>query len=108
VRLRKGDIPTPPQSAPEARAEPHEWVALANQIQELQARLVEMHTSLQHTDSGPKLEQVIELLQAAPSTQLAAPVSASSEWVFDVKRGPYNEIQNVYAKRVPVGAARPH
>jgi hypothetical protein len=110
VRIRERDLPLAlrkPPEPPQAKVEPPEWIALAQQIQELQARLATMHTSLEATDSGPKLEQVLELLQAAPSAQPAVPVGAGSEWVFDVKRGPYNEIQNVYAKRVPVGAARP-
>ena len=109
MRLRKRDFPvTPVETAPvsgpsSGPVEPPEWTALSEQIAELQARQAAMHKEMLDAAHGPTLEQVQELLQA-PVT----PVGAGSEWVFDVKRGPYNEILNVYARRVPVGGARPH
>jgi hypothetical protein len=111
LRLRKRDLPaTPvePPKAPEAKAEPPEWVALTKQIQELQARLAAMHKEMADSVPGPTLEQVQELLQAVPAQQQVAPVGTGSEWDFDVKRGPYNEILSVRARRVSAGGVRPN
>ena len=114
MRLRRRDLPPAPVAAPEAPparslalTEQPEWVALAQQIQGLQAQLVRMHQDMDGAASDPKLEQVLQLLQSDPVPPSKA-VGAGSEWFFDVKRGPYNEILNVHARRVPVGGPRPH
>lgn len=103
LRLRKRDLPPTPVEPPKAPVQPPEWVALAQQIKDLQARLALMHKDIGTTSPDPKLEQVLELLQAAPMQQVSTPAGTGSEWVFEVKRGTYNEILNVYARRVPVG-----
>ena len=108
MRLRRRDRPTIAETALEAPAAlpvAPAWVELERQIQELQARLALMHKDMDTTAPDPKLEQVLELLQAAPTIK---PAGTGSEWVFDVKRGTYNEILNVYARRVPIGGARPN
>lgn len=85
-----------PEVKPSPAAEPDERIdVMMAQLQRLEARISEA------SEGATQLDEVMAELkkmksEAKPVASIAPP---SSEWVFDVERGPYNEIKQVNARR---------